>query len=286
MGRPQPSRTAKRANSHVPKAKSPAKAAISNVHKESKIFLPSETHSEDGRNDEIAEWRHHKHVGAKNPENMQENYRRDLQKKEAEIIAIRDQWDGDLRELHGRIEKLQQTKLELESKASNLEAAAIAVRNAGRDTLAYEIGQKNREIWMLTNKIHLQFEVPSVKEREAKHLPPQTIDTAMNEIRLELQAMTEMQDFGRTQSPKEWFDGDLTHLVNSAFASLEGSNDGKLHLKRLGVKLGPSAVFSILALAALRDWVFLTDFPHIESGSLSLIEAYRNIAFNKGEHLP
>ncbi|KAF7862503.1 hypothetical protein EAF04_007376 [Stromatinia cepivora] len=235
MGNPQPFPTPKRAKSHLPKEKPPTKAAISNVHKEPEISLLSETPSEDGRNDEIVEERHHKH-----------------------------------------------TKLELEAKASNLEAAAIAVRNAGRDTLAYEIGQKNREIWMLTNKIHRQFEVSSVKEREAKHLPPQTLDTAMNEICLELEAMTEMQDFGRMQSPKEWFDGDLIYLVNSAFASLEGSNDGKLQLERFAVKLGPSAVFRILALAALRDWVFLTDFPHIESGSLSLIEAYRNIAFNKG----
>ncbi|CAD6443739.1 b04f0f84-d757-4464-9571-82ab1f03401a [Sclerotinia trifoliorum] len=179
MGLPRPFSTAERPKSHLPKAKSPAKAAVSNVHKEPKISLSSKAHSENRSNDEVVKLGHRKHVKEKSLENIKESYRRDLQRKEAEIIAIRDHWDSDLLELHGRIGKLQQTKLELESKASNLEAADIV-----------------------------------------------TIDTAMNEIRLELEAMTEIQDFRRMHRPKEWFDGNLTHLVNSAFTSLEGSNHG------------------------------------------------------------
>ncbi|QSZ36919.1 hypothetical protein DSL72_009009 [Monilinia vaccinii-corymbosi] len=80
--------------------------------------------------------------------------------------------------------------------------------------------------------IHQQSELSGFKGKEAKHLPPLVIDTAMKDIRWELEAMSEMQDFPRMLNPKGWFGGELEHLINSAFA-----------------------------ITALKDWVFLTDFP-------------------------
>lgn len=217
-------------------------------------------------------------------ESMQARYKQNLQIKEAEINDIRKQWDDDTRTMHASIGKLQQTKLDLEAKVSNLEAAALDVKNAGGNPLAYEIGLKNIEIYNLTNKIHQQFGVSATKFTEAKYLSPLVVDTALNELRLELEAMTQTQDFARILGSKEWFDDDLEYLVNSAFATPQGSIEGKVKLRTLGGILGPTAVVSILAITALRDWVFLKDFPRVELGSLSLIESYRNIAFNKGEH--
>lgn len=182
--------------------------------------------------------------------------RSQLHTKEAEITTIREHWLYDLRILHGDIGKLEQTKLELEAKISNLEAAATDVKNAGSDPLVYEIGRKNMEICRLTEKMHQYFEVSSIKEKEVKHLPPPRIDAALNEIRLELEAMTQMQDLTNMLSREEWSGGELGRLVNSAFVAPEGSLEGTNKLRRLGGMLGPSAVFSILAITALRDWVF------------------------------
>ncbi|KAI9640158.1 hypothetical protein NHQ30_011395 [Ciborinia camelliae] len=282
--------TSKNAKPNPPSGKPTTKAVTSTGNKELKIPRPAESPSIDQRNDKVIA-----RLGAfsnvnrlddqareRTSENLQVRVMEDLKSKDAEISAIREQWDLDLRELHGKIEKLQRTKLELEAKVSNQEAAAIQVKNAGRNPLEYEIGQKNIEIWKLTDKIHRQFEVPSVEETETKYLSPLIIDTAMNEIRLELEAMIQVKEFPRILSPSEWFDGDLEYLVNSAFATPKGSMEGKHQLQKLDGRLGPSAVFSILAVTALRDWVFLTDFPHIEVGPLGLIESYRNITFDKG----
>lgn len=157
----------------------------------------------------------------------------------------------------------------MEEKVSNQNAAAIDVRNAGRDPLRYKIGGKNIEIWRPTEKIHQQLRVSSFNEKEANSLPPAVIDTAMNNIRLELEAMIQMQDFARMLSPKQLFGGDSEHLVSSAFASPQEYIEGKAQLRRLAGRLGPSAVFSILTIAALKDWGFQTDF-HISNWDPSI----------------
>ncbi|KAF7955545.1 hypothetical protein EAE96_004471 [Botrytis aclada] len=279
LQRPQLTSTIKSAKVQPLNDRSSIKTKISNVQPE--ITHRSETPSIDGESeDNITEptQKDIEEVLSKS----QENYKKLLKEKEAEISAIREYWDCDLRKLHEKIEKLQRTKLELEAKTSSLESAVIDVRNAGRNPLTYIIDQKNMEIWKLTDMIHRQFEVSSIKETQVKYLPLQDVDAAMNEIRLELEAMTQMQDFSSILNSKIWFGGDLSHLVNSAFASPEESIDGRLRLKKLAARFGAAAVLSLLTITALRDWVFLTDFPKVESGSLSLLEAYRNIAFNQG----
>lgn len=258
----------------------PTKTKLSNVQPE--ISHLSKTPSVDEENDDKVTEPTQKQI--EEVISSQESYEKRLKEKEVEIIAIREYWDCDLRELHERIEKLQQANPELEAKNSSLESAVIDVSNAGRNPLANMIGQKNREIGKLTDMIHRQFEVSSIKEAQVKYLPRQQVDNALHQICLELETMTQMQDFSSRLSSKEWFGGDLDHLVNSAFASPEGSIDGRLRLKRLALRIGSFAVFSLLTITALRDWVFLTDFPRVELGSLSLIEAYRSIAFNQGEH--
>ncbi|TGO50962.1 hypothetical protein BCON_0172g00190 [Botryotinia convoluta] len=243
LQRPQLTSTLKSAKHQPLNDRLPTKAKLSNV--QPKISHLSKTPSIDGESDdEITEptQKYIEEVISKN----QESYKKLLKEKEAEITAIREYWDCDLRELHEKIEKLQQ-------------------RNWN---------------W----KLRLRFEVTSIKEAQVKYLPRQDVDIAMNKIRLELETMTQKQDFSSRLSSKEWFGGDLDHLdhlVNSAFASPEESIDGKLRLKRLALRIGSSAVLSLLTITALRDWVFLTDFPRVELGSLSLIEAYRSIAFSQ-----
>ncbi|TGO72094.1 hypothetical protein BELL_0493g00010, partial [Botrytis elliptica] len=259
--------------------KLPTKTKLSNVQPE--ISHLSNTPSVDGEDDDKVTGPTQKHI-EEVISKSQESYEKRLKEKEAEIIDIREYWDCDIRELHERIEKLQQANLELEAKNSSLESAVIDVRNAGRNPLADMIGQKNREIWKLTDMIHRQFEVSDIKETQVKYIPRQDVKIAMKEIRLELETVTQMQEFSIRLISKDSFSGDLDHLVNSAFSSTEGSIDGRIRLKRLALRIGSSAVLSLLTITALRDWVFLTDFPRVELGSLSLIEAYRSIAFNQG----
>ncbi|KAF7943589.1 uncharacterized protein EAE97_005660 [Botrytis byssoidea] len=279
LQRPQLTSTQKSATIQPLNGRLPTKTKLSNVQPE--ISHLSKTPSVDGERDDKVIEPTQKRID-KVISKSQESYKERLKEKEAEIVAIRKYWDCDLRELHERIEKLQQANLGLEAKDSSLESAVIDVSNAERNPLADMIGQKNRETWKLTDMIHRQFEVSSIKEAQVKYLPRQQVVNAMNEIRLELETMTQMQDFSSRLSSKEWFGGDFDHLVNSAFASPEGSIGGRLRLKRLALRTGSFAALSILTITALRDWVFLTDFPRVELGSLSLIEAYRSIAFNQG----
>ncbi|TGO35202.1 hypothetical protein BHYA_0166g00050 [Botrytis hyacinthi] len=279
LQRPQLTSTLKSATIQPLNDRLPTEIKLSNVQPE--ISHLSKTPSVDGEGDDKVTKPTQKHIDEVISES-QESYKKRLKEKEAQIITIREYWDCDLRELHERIEKLQQANLELEAKNSSLESAVIDASNAGRNPLADMIGQKNREIWKLTDMIHRQFEVSSIKEAQVKYLPYQQVDNAMNEIRLELETMTQNQDSSSRLSSREWFGGDLDHLVNSAFASPEGSIDGRIRLKKLALRIGSFAVLSLLTITALRDWVFLTDFPRVELGSLSLIEAYRSIAFNQG----
>ncbi|TGO21603.1 hypothetical protein BPAE_0210g00080 [Botrytis paeoniae] len=248
LQRPQLTSTLKSATLQPLNDRSPTKRKLSNV--QPGISHLSKTPSVDGEGDDKVTEPTQKHI-EEIISKGQESYKKLLKEKEAEIIAIREFWDCDLRELHERIEKLQQANLELEAKNSSLESAVIDV-------------------------------IRGIKEAQVKYLPHQDVNIAMNEIRLDLETVTQMQDFSIRVRSKEWFGGDLDHLVNSAFASPQGSIDGRIRLKRLALRIGSSAVLSLLTITALRDWVFLTDFPRVELGSLSLIEAYRSIAFNQG----
>ncbi|ESZ94880.1 hypothetical protein SBOR_4756 [Sclerotinia borealis F-4128] len=267
---------------HRPSGKQPTRAATPTSNEDLELSFSPRSLLVDRPSVESPAKNQHNQVGEGILEDMQEHHKEILQIKEAEIRIIREQWDSDLRTFYGKVERLERSEMVLTAKNSALEAAASDIKGGGSNPLEQMIAQKNVEIWKLTQQLRRQLKVTQLGETEAKYLPPQTIHTAMNEIRFVLEDIIRSNALCVPLGPNEWFDGDLEYLVNSAFDTPRGSTEGKLQLKRLDVKLGPSAVFSILAITALRDWVFLTDFPHVDLGSMSLIESYRNIAFDKG----
>lgn len=75
---------------------------------------------------------------------------------------------------------------------------------------------------------------------------------------------------------------DLGSLVHCLF-SAETDDTVRQQLKISASKLGPQAVIRKFVLAALREWIFLTNFPNFTPNNDRCLDTYRQVILVLGK---
>ncbi|PQE09123.1 hypothetical protein CJF31_00010546 [Rutstroemia sp. NJR-2017a BVV2] len=200
----------------------------------------------------------------------------------SKIDVIRLHHDADRIILQEKIYQLEQENKDLKAKNSIHQATSEEFQNAGRGPLEQKIHQKNQEIYELTEKLHQKTNITLSVDMPPKPLNVMKVEQFMKDIQFELKAMVQNSDsFTGIQIPGD-LTGNLERLVTVAFASSYEKLDGRTYLRNLANRCDASAVISLLAVAALNEWIFLTDFPWFGPKNSEKQELYEDIVLKSG----
>ncbi|PQE07338.1 hypothetical protein CJF32_00005237 [Rutstroemia sp. NJR-2017a WRK4] len=200
----------------------------------------------------------------------------------SKIDTIRQQNYVEKRLLHEKIYQLEQENKGLKAKNSIHQATSEEFQNAGRGPLEQKLHQKNQEIYELTEKLHQKTNITLSVDMPPKPIQITKVEQLMKNIQFELKAMVQNSDpFTEIQIPEDLSE-DLERLVNAAFGSSFETLGGQTCLRKLANQCDASAVIALLAVAALKKWVFLTEFPRFGPRNSEKQEIYEDIVLKSG----
>jgi len=220
----------------------------------------------------------------------EERYRQEIQRKNEQIRAIREQWQQEVDEIRDRESRLKTVELELRDENQHLVIARQERERAGKDPLEYQLFQKNQEIWMLTKRVHETQRLASFTKDERSRNPSMNttvIDDAIDLIGSGIEPIMQGHDTSvplhvpRTFSTLD--NGDFAFLIQSLLGEEPQKEDKGSLFRNLASKFDPQSIVMIMAASALREWVFHTDFPSFNPGDVRLLQAYRKTVMGHGE---
>ena len=208
-----------------------------------------------------------------------------------EIRAIRGLWDQAAENFHRREEELTETIQRLEAEKSHMELARRERDRACGHPYEDTSYLKNHEIWALSQQLQKVAENSIFAQLEPEHETPfnsDDIDKAINTIQFELQSIMCGHDFRKhLQIPRIERQSDFGSLIRSALEI--GQDDRHLGpVKAMLARFDPRHIIRIFFVAALRDWVFMSDFPNFTpvEDRHNYLHAYRDIIMSVGKDLP
>lgn len=203
--------------------------------------------------------------------------------------------DSEIKRLESEVEKLYASESKMKEESKRLRAEkhhlTLAIHErmlAGRDPLEMNLSLKNQEIWDLNHRIlKLQNLVGYFQDvpKQGNALPASVIDDAIDEIVSELDSIPYGHSFENgLLTPEVSSDTDLGALIRSTLGP-EGATKEEKMLKDCvaAFDFDPEIVIRTFTIAALRDWVFETDYPSLTPDRPALLDAYRTIALRFGE---
>ena len=199
---------------------------------------------------------------------LKQRHLKQLQRKIDEIRALQRQWRNEMKDFYAREQKLRRNEKQLQADNEHLSRALLEHQISKKDPQTIRNYTQNREIWKLNSEIHEMRKVASF----AKLTPPtpcrldtKCIDTAMADIEFQLKPILLGNN---TQGPflipseiKVSVLGSLIRAVEYTCAENEAMPED-VRLGRWCSKFEKQTVVRVLALAALKEWVFETDFPN------------------------
>ncbi|KAM3066624.1 hypothetical protein ACMFMG_002338 [Clarireedia jacksonii] len=198
------------------------------------------------------------------------------------LDVMQQQHYADMRDLYRKINQLEQENKDLKANNSIRQATSDEFQNAGRGPLEQKLREKNQEIYALTEKLHEKTNVALSIDMPPKPLQIMRVERFMNEIQFELKAMVQTSDSYKTlRLPKDLM-GDLEQLVTAAFESPNQESDARTCLIDFVRRYGVSAVIMLLAVTALKKWIFLSGYPIFESKGSEKQELYEDIVLKSG----
>ncbi|KAL2075173.1 hypothetical protein VTL71DRAFT_115 [Oculimacula yallundae] len=210
----------------------------------------------------------------------QRRHQVEVHRLNAEIDAVRARWHQDAEKFDEKDKRRKQIEIDLRAQITHLNIAQQDRQNAGKNPLEKLLVTKDEEVWHLKQKNHemqnLAGFAQSVPE-EAVSLLPDDIPNALQEIEHELQSILHGHDMSvPLLQPSVLEDADLTVLLRTLCSevSIPGSPTHEL----LSTALEWSTILLVrsLAVAALQQWVFVTDFPNFcRTGDSQMFSAYR-----------
>jgi hypothetical protein len=211
-----------------------------------------------------------------------------IAEKDCEIRKMGERWEAEVRELHTQVAKATKEKETVEAENYHLTKARQNRELAKKDPLESKLYGKDQEIWVLRQlNYDLVQHAKFFKEANPPRDSLQTTDlkNTMDSIKSELESILHGCD-GSVSLKIENIEntGDLMSLMNSNFPTGSPS-EGASQLANFASEFPPQLIIRTLALAALRDWVFYTDYPGFAAMEMSrpLLQAYRDIAMRFGE---
>lgn len=160
-------------------------------------------------------------------------------------------------------------------------------RLAGKNPGEEESYQKSHEIWSLTNKLQkmrelLNFTVEDPQQGSIREKI--RIEQVMDLLGSELESILHGHDITLPLKCPIVVPGSQLHsLVQGAFGQDTAIGQEKPLLRSAIAKFQPTVVIRCLVVAALREWVFMSNFPNF--GTTLLLQAYRDSIMVQGNRL-
>lgn len=205
-----------------------------------------------------------------------------------EVNAVREQWHQEVERFEREDQRRKQIENDLRAEIAHLKIARDDRQKAGKNPLEEILFAKDEEIWFLKQKNHEMQRLAGFAQsipKQPKSLPQKDISNALQAIGNELQSIFHGHDLGLP-----WFrpsmaeDTDLASLAAITFADSNGSGSLVQQLWNSLSKWGTVVVVRALAVAALRNWVFATEFPDFgRNGDPRILLAYRAAILTHGK---
>lgn len=221
---------------------------------------------------------------------MSKNYKKHLEAKEDEIMRLRAQWQGEVYDLSQQHTKSAQTVLELRAQLKHREIAERLCQGVGKNPLEDTLFEYIHQNWRLLQRVQEMKKQISFYQRtpaQSQTTIQQCIDEAVSTISSELESVLDGHNMSASlRCPAINLGSDLACLIRATFGSSDFPGDEILHFRRCVGKYGSEQGMIIRALisAALREWVFLSDFPHFAPRSCRLLDAYRKVVIIHGPY--
>jgi hypothetical protein len=211
-----------------------------------------------------------------------------IKEKDAYIASLRTQWRAETGAFHEREAQFKATEVELRAENTHLELAQQQRQEAGKDPLESILFQKNHDIWDLTQrlmkmqKLHSFASQDSLRRTSIDH---KIVDRTFCHMGDDLDSVLDGQDLDQPlRIPIIEDNSDLGSLLRAIFGHNSGSAEGRNNLLlQFARKFGSGLVLRTLCVAAVREWVFASDFPNFVRSNQRLLQAYRTAVMGHGK---
>lgn len=208
----------------------------------------------------------------------------------AETAAVRTQWQHEVEDHIQEAKRRRQIEAKLQAENTHLKTAQQERQKAGKDPLEEVLFRKDQEIWLLKQANHKMRTLATFAGRiepERQSLEETEVGDGIDAMETELQSILHGHDpSAPLLQPDFGVESDLASLLRAIFRENADETESSGHLLNKTVQWGPVTLVRSLAVAALNEWVFLTDFPNVCSNRTPrLLKAYRDAVLTHGKAL-
>lgn len=226
-----------------------------------------------------------------NDDNLRNNMRggiRSLEDKhEREMVHIQELWQAEVEMLNMKELETEKIIRDLKARIKHLTEAQKARQEDVNDVLETRLFEDLETIYRLTKQnreLHKSARLTDLSLPGTLHLGHELIDDAMDQIQFELSSISyHRKNYQRHLSKDVTISGDLASLVHSAFGSDIGTSDGRKKVETIMSKFDVQVCIRALVLAAVKGWVFMSNFPNFAPSANRLMSNYRAIIFGISE---
>ncbi|KAL2068409.1 hypothetical protein VTL71DRAFT_16507 [Oculimacula yallundae] len=217
-------------------------------------------------------------------QDMRRMHKEVVSRLKAETAAVRVQWQQAVEDHIHESKRRRQMAADLQAENTHLKTAQLERQKAGKDPLEEVLFRKDQEIWLLKQANHKMRTLATFAGRvepPRKSLEDNEVGDAIDGMEQELQAILHGHDSSAPLlQPEFGVETDLASLLRAIYREDSAEDESSGHLLKRTVKWGSINVVRSLAVAALNEWVFATDFPDFSSSRNSrLLKAYRDTIF-------
>ncbi|TGO16690.1 hypothetical protein BTUL_0025g00450 [Botrytis tulipae] len=204
-------------------------------------------------------------------------------KHSREIARIQELWQTEVETLSIKETDTGKTIRDLKAQVKHLTEAQKARQEGMNDPLESRVFEDLETIYRLTKENREMHRFATFTDLELPgtlHLGYDSIDDAMDQMQFELSSISyHRKSYQRPMLADFAISGDLRSLVRSAFGRDIGTAIGRKEVVTIMKKFDAQVCIRTLILAALRDWVFDSNFPNFAPSDSRLLSNYRDIVF-------
>lgn len=210
----------------------------------------------------------------------------EIKQKELEIHEIRHQWDQETWKSL-QLEKNQNSIAQaLRRENTHLEIARDERRKAGKNPLEDVLYLKNEEIWKLCKRVKDMEKLATFTRCDGTEtlISWNEVTSAIDMLSSELELILPGHDQRKPLLIPDVVEGsELARLIRCILGNETDAVKEKQALRCWVSRYDPEVVLRSLIVAAVKDWVFMSQFPTLNPNHSPLLEAYREIVQTYGK---
>ncbi|PQE05224.1 hypothetical protein CJF30_00010179 [Rutstroemia sp. NJR-2017a BBW] len=198
-----------------------------------------------------------------------------------QIERMRTQWQLEVEAFDRKEKELQATIDDLRSQKQHLNAARLAREEGRNEPIEERTFQYCEEIYRLmkeNKEVRRLTDLTELNSSNYRHLAVDDVDEAMDQIQFELSSIAYHRP---ADQPFLLRHGTVSEDLSTLVQSVVGLNIREpLDNQRLEIvmsRYGTHVCLRSFVLAALRDWVFMSNFPSFAPLDSRLLSTYRDI---------